>query len=112
MRRAPAHAAALGLRGVAGAHRAADHDLGQAQALQLGAQGREKALVQALYAKGELKLDYDTELTRNAAEAFAARSGNCLSLVIMTGAFANAMNLKVTYQQVATEDMWSRSGDM
>jgi hypothetical protein len=27
-------------------------------------------------------------MTRNAAEAFEARQGNCLSLVIMTGAFA------------------------
>ena len=30
-------------------------------------------------------------MTRNAAQAFAARSGNCLSLVIMTAAFAKEL---------------------
>jgi hypothetical protein len=34
-------------------------------------------------------------MTRNAAEAFAARSGNCLSLVIMTARFAKALDLPV-----------------
>src|SRR5262245_9024610 len=45
---------------------------------------RQLALVDALYHRGELKLEYDSAMTRNAAQAFAARSGNCLSLVIMT----------------------------
>ena len=42
-------------------------------------------------------------------EAFEARQGNCLSLVIMTGAFAKAMGLTVTFQQVTTDEMWSRT---
>ncbi len=74
--------------------------------------GIRDALTDALYTRSKLMLEYDSSMTRTASEAFEARQGNCLSLVIMTGAFANAMNLKVTYQQVATEDMWSRSGDM
>ncbi len=49
------------------------------------------ALFEALYSKGQLKLEYDSAKTRNAAQAFAARSGNCLSLVIMTAAFAKEM---------------------
>src|SRR5512145_3077219 len=49
--------------------------------------GLKRALVEALYQDGKLKLDYDAEVTRNAAQAFDARSGNCLSLVIMTAAF-------------------------
>ncbi len=76
------------------------------------AHGIRAALTDALYTRSKLMLEYDSSMTRTAAQAFSARQGNCLSLVIMTGAFANAMNLKVTYQQVATEDMWSRSGDM
>ena len=76
------------------------------------ARGIRQALTDALYTRSKLMLEYDSSTTRTAAQAFDARQGNCLSLVIMTGAFANAMNLKVTYQQVATEDMWSRSGDM
>ena len=71
-----------------------------------------QALTEALYNRSKLQLEYDSTITRTAAQAFEARQGNCLSLVIMTGAFANALNLKVTYQQVATEEMWSRSGGM
>ena len=76
------------------------------------ARGVREALVDALYTRSKLMLEYDSSTTRTASEAFAARQGNCLSLVIMTGAFANAMNLKVTFQQVSTEEMWSRSGGM
>ena len=74
--------------------------------------GLRDALTEALYTRNKLQLEYDSSSTRTAAEAFEARQGNCLSLVIMTGAFANAMNLKVTFQQVSTDEMWSRSGDM
>jgi tetratricopeptide (TPR) repeat protein len=74
--------------------------------------GRQRALVDSLYNSGELKLQYDTEATRNAAEAFAARSGNCLSLVIMTAAFAKELGLSIQYQKVFVDDAWSRSGDL
>ena len=62
--------------------------------------------------KGDLKLEYDSAMTRNAAEAFAARSGNCLSLVIMTAAFAKALDLPVEYQKVFVDDAWARAGNM
>ncbi len=74
--------------------------------------GRQRALVDALYTRGELKLEYDSETTRNAVEAFAARSGNCLSLVIMTAAFAKELGLHVQYQKVFVDDAWARSGDL
>jgi len=74
--------------------------------------GLREALTEALYNRSKLQLEYDSSTTRTAAEAFSARQGNCLSLVIMTGAFASAMGLTVTYQQVSTDEMWSRSGDM
>jgi Tfp pilus assembly protein PilF len=74
--------------------------------------GAQKGLVDALYSKGELKLDYDSGSTRNAAQAFAARSGNCLSLVIMTAAFAKELQLGVHYQSVFTDETWSRNGDI
>lgn len=74
--------------------------------------GRQLALVDALYKTGELKLEYDSAMTRNAAQAFAARSGNCLSLVIMTAAFAKALDLPVEYQKVFVDDAWARSGDI
>ena len=74
--------------------------------------GSQKGLVDALYAKGELRLDYDSATTRNAAQAFAARSGNCLSLVIMTAALAKELQLDVHYQSVFTDETWARSGDI
>lgn len=74
--------------------------------------GAQKGLVDALYSKGELQLDYDSATTRNAAQAFAARSGNCLSLVIMTAAFAKELQLDVHYQSVFTDETWARSGDV
>jgi tetratricopeptide (TPR) repeat protein len=74
--------------------------------------GRQLALVDALYTKGDLKLEYDSAMTRNASEAFAARSGNCLSLVIMTAAFAKALDLPLEYRKVFVDDTWARAGDM
>jgi Tfp pilus assembly protein PilF len=70
------------------------------------------ALYDALYDKSRLKLEYDAAMTRNARETFAARQGNCLSLVIMTAALAHELGLQVRYQEVLGEESWSRSGDM
>ncbi len=79
---------------------------------ELRAKGNQQGLVDALYRKGQLKLEYDSALTRNAAQAFDARAGNCLSLVIMTAAMAKELGLPVRYQNVVTDDSWSRTGDI
>ena len=75
-------------------------------------EGMRRAITKALYDGNKLQLEYDSSTTRTAAEAFEAHQGNCLSLVVMTGAFAKELGLKVTYQQVVVEDVWSRSGGM
>jgi tetratricopeptide (TPR) repeat protein len=62
--------------------------------------------------QGLLKLEYDSARTRTAAEAFDARSGNCLSLVIMTAAFAKELGLQVTYNRASVADMWSRDANI
>ena len=69
-------------------------------------------LVDALYMRNGLKLQYDTELTRNAAQAFESRAGNCLSLVLMTAAFATEMGLPVRFQSVYAGETWARDGDL
>lgn len=76
--------------------------------------GREirRALFEALYQRDQLQLEYDSAVTRTAAQAFEARQGNCLSLVIMTAALAGEMNIPVVFQSVPTEDTWSRSGEI
>lgn len=72
--------------------------------------GMEKGLVAALYDKRQLKLEYDSTTTRTAAQTYAARSGNCLSLVIMTAAFAKELGMDVHYQSVEVDPAWSRTG--
>jgi tetratricopeptide (TPR) repeat protein len=78
----------------------------------LRAKGRQRGLVEALYNKQQLKIDYDATMTRNAAQAFDARAGNCLSLVIMTAALAKDIGLGVQYQSIFVDDTWSRSGSL
>lgn len=72
----------------------------------------QNALIDSLYDRGRLTLDYDAEVTRTAAQTFAAQAGNCLSLAIMTAAFAKEMGLPVRYQIILVDDAWSRSGDL
>ncbi len=67
-----------------------------------------RMLIEALY--GERALRYDASHTRNAAEAFQARAGNCLSLVIMTASFARHLNLPLTFQRVLADEMYTREG--
>jgi len=72
--------------------------------------GMEQGLVKALYSRSALQLEYDASKTRSAAETYAARSGNCLALVVMTAAFAKELGMTVRYQSVDVEESWSRSG--
>lgn len=67
-----------------------------------------KSLLNALYDIDRLQLEYDSTYTRTAKEAFDAKKGNCISLVIMTAAFAKEIGLTVTYQSVFTPDNISR----
>jgi tetratricopeptide (TPR) repeat protein len=69
------------------------------------------ALLEALY-RHRLRLNYDADTTRTAAQAFEARAGNCLSLVIMTAAFAKHLHLPHSFQAVQTDALYSRSADL
>jgi Flp pilus assembly protein TadD len=70
--------------------------------------GNAKSLVTALYDINRLQLEYESSYTRNAKEAFAAKKGNCISLVIMTAAFAKQIGLTVTFQSVFTPENITR----
>jgi len=74
--------------------------------------GDREALADALYARSLLQIDYDSSITRNAAEAFEAKSGNCLALVIMTASLAHELRLPVRYQVVYTDEFWTRGGGL
>jgi tetratricopeptide (TPR) repeat protein len=79
---------------------------------QLRVKGPQAGLMKALYEKAQLKLEYDATRTKTAAETFATRSGNCLSLVLMTAALAHQLDLPVVYQSAYLDPTWSRSGDL
>jgi Tfp pilus assembly protein PilF len=79
---------------------------------QLRSKGNRQGLLDALYNKSSLQLEYDSGDTRDASQAFADRRGNCLSLVIMTAAFAKQLGLPVRFQSVFVDEFWSRSGDL
>jgi tetratricopeptide (TPR) repeat protein len=79
---------------------------------QLRTKGPQIGLIDALYRRAQLKLEYDAATTKTAAEAFEARSGNCLSLVLMTAALAHELQLSVRYQSAYMEEAWSRDGNL
>jgi tetratricopeptide (TPR) repeat protein len=74
--------------------------------------GAQRALVDALHSKAQLRLEYDAEFTRTASEAFDRRAGNCLSLVVMTAALAKQLELPIAYQALVGHETWSRNGDL
>lgn len=78
-------------------------------AAEIRNKGLRDGLIDALYTKGRLQLDYDSETTRTASEAFDARRGNCMSLVLMTAAFARHFNMPVRFNSVFLEESWTRS---
>jgi Tfp pilus assembly protein PilF len=76
----------------------------------LRSKGLERGLIEALYSKTDLKLEYESSRTRTAAETYTARAGNCLSLVVMTAAFARELGMTVHFRSVLAEETWSRDG--
>lgn len=74
--------------------------------------GVQRGLVDALYTGNQLRLRYDNAFTRTAAEAFESRAGNCLSLVVMTAAFAKHAGMPVRFQSVHVDPTFGRSGNL
>jgi len=74
--------------------------------------GAAEGLVDALYRKGDLQIQYEASSTRTASQTFLERAGNCLSLVVMTAAFARELGLAVRLQSVGVDDSWSRSNGL
>lgn len=71
-----------------------------------------RVLISVLYAKSNLWIEYDAEITRTAAQAFDARAGNCLSLLIMMAAFAREAGVPVRFQSVSIEEAWARDNGL
>ena len=71
------------------------------------AQTRLELLTLAITSSGVLNFKYDDSLTLTAAEAFEARSGNCLGFANMMVALARAAGLDAHYQEVFIRPEWS-----
>ena len=78
----------------------------------LQAKGPQQGLIDLLSNKSQLQIQYDSATTRNAAQTFEERAGNCLSLVIMTASLARELGMSVYFQSVFVDETWSRSGGM
>lgn len=79
---------------------------------QRGHDSLQQALLQALYGSRELRLEYDSRITRNAAQAYADKAGNCLSLVLMTAAFARELGLEVQFNSALVDDQWRQEAGL
>lgn len=72
-----------------------------------------RALFNAITKSGKISIEYDAEMTKNAAETFKTQTGNCLSLVLMTAALAKKLDMYVEYQNVELdEEAWKRMGEI
>ncbi len=74
--------------------------------------GPVQGLVSAMTRPDRLGLRYDSSLTRTAAQAFDSRSGNCLSLVLLTATLARELGLEAHFQEVVTDELWSRQAGL
>lgn len=70
------------------------------------------ALIDVLSDRSQLQLTYDAETTRSASEAFEARAGNCMSLVLMTAAFARELGAPFRILSVDVDENWGHEGEL
>ena len=53
---------------------------------------------------------YADNLTRSASETFNDREGNCLSLVLLTAAIADELDVTVQFQEIDVPPVWDKQG--
>lgn len=75
-------------------------------------QGALSALIEAMTRSGEIRVTFDASATRTAAQTFEARSGNCLSLALLTATLAEELGLAVEFREVLIDTQWSRLAGM
>lgn len=53
---------------------------------------------------------YQDNITRIPQQTFDDRAGNCMSLVLLTAAMADALGVAVEFQQIAVPPVWDKQG--
>ena len=71
-----------------------------------------QVLYGTLFERGRVLVEYSSDYTRNAHEAFRDRRGNCLSLALMTAAFAKRLGLGARFQLMQSTELWSRDSQL
>ncbi|MGM9514149.1 hypothetical protein ACS5PK_07845 [Roseateles sp. DB2] len=71
-----------------------------------------QVLYGTLFERGRVMVEYSSDYTRNAHEAFRDRRGNCLSLALMTAAFAKRLGTGVRFQLLQSSELWSRGDQL
>ncbi|AZG74554.1 tetratricopeptide repeat protein [Shewanella livingstonensis] len=54
--------------------------------------------------------EYRDNVTRTANETVLSRQGNCMSLVVLSAALADALNVPVEFNDIDVEPVWDRRG--
>ncbi len=80
--------------------------------LRDGEETRVDILQDLLYGEKFLNIQYSSEQTHTAMEAFHAREGNCLSIMNLYVAMARYANLDAHFQTVEVQPSWDRRGDL
>lgn len=71
-----------------------------------------QVLYGTLFERGRVMVEYSSDYTRNAHEAFHDRRGNCLSLALMTAAFAKRLGVGARFQLLQSTELWSRGDQL
>ena len=75
-------------------------------------EGRLRKLLLLLYGSDGLALRYAPEVTHTAIESFAARQGNCLSVMNLFVAMARYAGIDANFQTVKVRPNWDRRGNL
>ncbi len=75
-------------------------------------EGRLRKLLLLLYGSDGLALRYAPEVTHTAIESFAARQGNCLSVMNLFVAMARYAGIEANFQTVKVRPNWDRRGNL
>lgn len=77
-----------------------------------GEEARVDKLQDLLYGEDFLHVQYSSERTHTAMEAFYAREGNCLGVMNLYIAMARYVGVDANFQTVAVQPNWDRRGDL
>jgi Flp pilus assembly protein TadD len=77
---------------------------------QLTANEKALALLEHLFAKNNIALEYVGNANLTAIDTYHSKTANCMSLTIMAYALAKEAGMNIYFQSVAVPEYWTRNG--